>query len=289
MKNKIKMLNMRFAEMLDYGFKKKQNIYPVELFQNEEFLNQKHIFFLSTGRCGTMYFTTLLNQFSEVKAFHEPLPTLATQAQFAWKMQNQNDFHESLRAIFIAARENQMHKTFEYGFRYAETNNFLTFFAPILQEMFPNAKFAHIVRHPGEFVRSAIRRKYYTGEHHYDSFRITPLENDVAFSEWDDFSAIQKNAWLWNATNQFAEKFCKSVENSRFFRFNFNLRSEKTIRELFEFLELGNEQVKINLRKKLNAQKTGDFPKFSEWNSVQKNELRKICGNLSDRYNYNLT
>ena len=46
-----------------------------------------------------------------------------------------------------------------------------------LGELFPKAKFIQLVRHPGDFVRSGIRRKYYSGNENDDS-RITPLIND---------------------------------------------------------------------------------------------------------------
>ncbi len=285
MKNKIKKIIQKANDIVEFSAQKKQKIYHVELFQNDEFRHQKHIYFLSTGRCGTMYFANLLDQFKTVKSYHEPLPTLARQAKIAWDYQNQNDANDFLKTIFITAREWQMHRVFEHGFRYAETNNMLTFFAPILCELFPNAKFVHIVRHPGEFVRSAIRRKFYSGEHHYDLFRIQPLEMDENFQKWSGFSQIQKNAWLWNATNQFIENFGKLMQNDRFFQFNFNERSEQTTREMFDFLELrGN--VSVHLKKRMNAQKSGDFPKFSNWTETQKTELREICGVLAEEYGY---
>ena len=60
------------------------------------------------------------------------------------------------------------------------------------------------MRHPGDFVRTGIRREYYRGNEKDDS-RITPLADDEIYNSWANLSDIQKIGWLWNTTNDFIE------------------------------------------------------------------------------------
>ena len=78
--------------------------------------------------------------------------------------------------------------------------------------IFPKAKFIHLIRHPGSFVRSGIRRNYYQG-HDNDDGRISPLPNDTIFEEWKQFDRIQKNAWLWTMTNQKIENLKQGMNS----------------------------------------------------------------------------
>ena len=50
MKNKFKQILGQISSRVEHGFRRTQKIYPVELFESKEFLNQKHIFFVSCIR-----------------------------------------------------------------------------------------------------------------------------------------------------------------------------------------------------------------------------------------------
>src|SRR5690625_7198839 len=63
--------------------------------------------------------------------------------------------------IFTAGREQHLRYAYKSEKRYIETNNQLTFFAPGLARMFPDAQFVHLYRHPGEVVRSGMRRGWF--------------------------------------------------------------------------------------------------------------------------------
>src|SRR6056297_2758382 len=171
---------------------------------------QNPIFFLSTGRCGTKWFSELLTHSKELFVLHSPVPSLAIQNKLAYELFKKNSLNKNcidlLKEIFLTGREQYLRYTYKTNKRYIETNNYITFFAPILMELFPDAKFVHLYRHPGEFVRSAIRRNYYTENNPDNLKRIVPLDNPEK-DHWENFSQIEKTAWLWNETNLFIEHF----------------------------------------------------------------------------------
>lgn len=250
---------------------------------------KKPIFFLSTGRCGTKWFSDLLAENNSLMVLHSPDPTLATQSKLVFDLLSNGisaNENELVKEIFFSGRELYLRYAAKTERRYIETNNYITFFAPVLAEIFPDAKFVHVYRHPGAFVRSGIRRKYYTENNTDDIKRPIPEEG---FRNWNTASRVEKVSWLWNETNLYVEEF-KKENRDRVFDFNFDELSEVKVKELLDFLLL--DSSKLNLEKALNhksnSQKSGSFPKYIDWSTEQKNQLKGICNPLAEQYNYDL-
>ena len=250
---------------------------------------KKPVFFLSTGRCGTKWFSHLLNNNKNLMVLHNPSPSLAVQSKLAYNTFNRNYSQselEFLSEIFLTGREIQLRFSYKTGKRYVETNNYITFFAPALLKIFPDAKFVHLYRHPGEFVRSGIRRNYYTKDNYDD------IKRPVDFSKiekWENYSQIEKISWLWNETNLFIENF-KSKHPDNVFSFNFNNKNVDNINEMLSFIgvNIDDKVIEKSLKKKANIQTSGNFPKYYEWQEEDKNELINICEVLAQKYGYNL-
>ena len=253
---------------------------------------QNPIFFISTGRCGTKWFSDLLSNDKSLMVLHNPVPNLAVQGKLAYEIfskGNLTDFERNLlKEIFFVGREQLLRYSYKTGKRYIETNNYITFFAPILIELFPDAKFIHLYRHPGEFVRSGIRRKYYTPNNSDNIKRITPI-NEIQNENWKSFSQIEKTSWLWNETNLFIENF-KKKHPENCIDFNFNELSVDNVLSLLKFLdvEISKSTILKSLTKKSNTQKQGTFAKYEYWDKEQKAILRKICSELSTKYDYKI-
>jgi len=276
---------------LKYGKSKKR----ISVFELRSELNKyvkSPVFFLSTGRCGTKWFSDLLSYNKSLMVLHSPVPSLAIQSKLAYNVFNNERVSESelnlLKEIYFAGREQFLRYSYKTGKRYIETNNYITFFAPILIELFPDAKFVHLFRHPGEFVRSGIRRNYYTSANYDDIKRISPTSKDRN-NNWDSFSQLEKVSWLWNETNLFIENF-KSKYSENCFDFNFNNLSKESVISLLEFLniDINGKIISKSLIRKSNIQKQGAFPKYENWDENNKTDFLKICGKLAQKYNYNL-
>lgn len=275
---------------IKYG-KASKKISPIELRSKLNECVKNPVFFLSTGRCGTKWFSDLLQTQKKLMLLHSPSPTLAVQSKKVYESIQAGlkaDENKWITEVFLTGREEYLRYAFKTKKRIIETNNYITFFAPFLADLFPDAKFVHVYRHPGEFVRSGIRRNYYT-EHNFDDIkRITPIDS-AGLENWETYSRIEKTSWLWHETNAFIEVF-KERNPQKCFTYNFNENSEKNLDALLNFLniELNIKNTTSYFNKKSNAQKSGSFPKYENWETKDKTALKDICGNLATKYNFHL-
>jgi len=256
------------------------------------FINQP-VFFLSTGRCGTKWFSKLLSYDPQFAIFHQPIPSLAIQSKVVYELLLKKKWQLSIeeealiKEIFWSAREEYLRYTYKTGKRYIETNNYITFFAPVLKMIFPDALFIHLVRHPGEFVRSGIDRNYYSRANSDDHKRIEPVSGPYA-DQWDSLSRIGKTSWLWKETNSFVKEFQETIPADQFRAFNFNQLSSYNIQQILKFInsEISPRKVEKLIPKRLNAQRTHQLKSFDHWEEEEKNMVMEITGDLAGYFGY---
>ncbi|TVR39044.1 MAG: hypothetical protein EA392_07940 [Cryomorphaceae bacterium] len=240
------------------------------------------VFFLSTGRCGTAWFTELLEQNKKLDVHHATLPELYEQGLFAYRIlqQTQPDekLLEALFEIVFAARQELMATAVMRGKRFVETNNRITFFAPVLAAMFPHAKFVHLYREPAGFVKSGMNRGWYQS-HRSDYARLSPLDGDEK-NQWTGQSRVAQIAWLWRETNMFIDRSLQDLPEDRFQRFNFTGIDKIAVQKLLQWLEIDISpgKIKAHLHKKVNAQKKGRFPGYEDWSDAHKRDFLENCG-----------
>lgn len=276
--------------LLEMGYPhKKANVYHL---RNSNFtLLNKPVFFLSTGRTGTMWFAKLLKKDKRLKVYHSAMPDLAIQCKkiYTYKealFNEKSDEFNLISEIFLAAREEYFRYAYKCNKRYVETNNQLIFFAPVIAKLLPSSLFVHLYRHPGEFVRSGLRRGWYNKDELMYKKLIQPSNE----KQWENYSKIQKISWLWNETNQFIEDFKKTIDPQRYFNFNFNELTVENVCKLRDFIQVdvSDKSIEKRLDKKANIQKSGEVPKYDNWDYSEKQILKNICLDLSKKYNYKL-
>lgn len=246
-------------------------------------------FVLSTGRAGTLLLNQLLRLAPNAYPVHQPQPELIRVSKRAYEEIGRSP--EIFRETFKTAREELVFQAAEREKVFIETNNRITFFAPIIRDIFPNAVFIHLVRHPGDFVRSGIRRNWYSGEHDHDLGRIVPLLPEMA-KKWQQFSLIQKIGWLWNETNRFIEEAKANWpdDSCLFVKAEDLFTNPEVTRTIFFFLQLKGfplKKVKRMIKRRVNAQKKGYFPPFQEWDAEERTQLREVVP-LVEKYGYEL-
>ena len=261
--------------------------------------NFSPVFFLSTGRCGTKFFNELFADNGGVHAVHSSKSDLIEQGKICYEALKQNDFNDNRGKelinrlsgqILLTAREHVFYESFLHDKRYVETNNRITFFAFAMHALMPGARFVHLVRHPGDFIRSGIRRGWYKGSSPHDHGRLVPVKGTVASDKWESWDDIQKIAWLWNETNQFIEEFKEVAPDQVCFFFNFDELNGSKVESMLEFMGLPYKSGDIESRlfKPLNVQKEGSYPNYQDWQEEDKSKVREICGELSSKYGYEL-
>lgn len=244
------------------------------------------VFFLSTGRAGTKWFSEIIKADKSVKVLHNPAPNLAIQNVTAYNFlanQNPSDHEKQLlKELFLAARENHLRYSVKTSRRLIETNNSITFFTPVLYELFPEAKFVHLVRHPIDFIISGMKRNYYT-DSAQDLRR--PEKKD---EKWQAMSRIEKIAWLWNETNEFIETQKQIIGNDQCFTLSFSDFDVSNTSKLLQFIDvkISVSRIKKRIGSPVNTQKKGNAPHFEQWSEDEKLSVIKICGNLAAKYGF---
>jgi hypothetical protein len=253
------------------------------------------VFVLSTGRSGSKLIVSLLNLSDNVTAHHEPRPTLEYFSDYAFHHQQEEKI---LSNMIDAARMESILEVFIKNRIYVESNQCLTFFAPVIAGLFKKSKFVHLVRHPGDFVRSAVRKGWHKNDSIWESGRVKMKDKN----QWAQMDQIERLSWLWMTTNQFIEDFKTQVHKSRAFTLKFEdlVQKEKTVKKLLKFIGgyyIAPEIIKQTQRTKINElhihpnepptmKKVVDFPLYNHWDVETKNKLAGIIKDTPLRYGY---
>lgn len=276
-----------FIWLIRFGIPRRK-ISAEKLTQNLSYL-EAPVFFLSTGRCGTKWFSELLKKDKKGKVFHNPKPNFAIQNNFIyhlWKLDLSEDLkYDILKQILLSGRIEYFRYAYKSNKRFIETNNRITFFAPLIFKIFPQAKFVHLYRHPGDFVRSGMQRDWYSENDFYiNRLKMTDQKT------WDSYNQIEKISWLWYSTNNFIEKFKNENPDANIYEFNFNNLNYNNVKELLTFLNISIKEkiLKKKLSKKVNVQRNEYIPKYEDWKNQDKKYIKNICKELTIKYNYKL-
>jgi hypothetical protein len=247
------------------------------------------VFFLSTGRCGTALVSKILDRIPGVACFHKPTPELVYSERMAYQ-----EGLEKLETYETAIRTARFELIADCVVRekvYVETSCRITFFAPHLCSLFPQSRFVHLVRHPGAFVRSAVRWKYYEGSY-TDIGRIRPYAGPV-YNAWPTMSPFERAAWLWNETNLYIEQFKDKVAPDRML----TVKAEDLFRDPEAAISIvdhcglqkpDRDFVSKCIRRPVNAYSgSSSLAPYAAWDERLKDDVRRWV-TCEDRYGYQL-
>ncbi|WP_420318304.1 sulfotransferase [Ekhidna sp.] len=283
---------MKISKLIDQLYWISKFGKPIRKVSSEELFASPHIiedpiFFLSTGRCGTEWFSHVISKKKNAIVFHNPTPNFSIQNKFIYELiqqgVDQSLVHQVSTQVYFTGREQHLRYAYKTDKRFIETNNHITFFAHALAKLFPSARFVHLYRHPGDFVTSGMNRGWF--DHNKAATEKIIVPKDL--SAWSDYSRVQKIGWVWNETNLFIEDF-KNQHPERTFSYDFTRREFPALKELCKSLQLDfhDQKLKHWLNTKRNVQKEKHFPSHKNWNVADKEALKAICGELSKKYQY---
>ena len=238
--------------------------------------------------------SALAELLSDVSSHHEPDPILIESSYLYFMRLCSAAPSEFWRQLLGANRDEWIRQSVRSEKVYFETNNRMALLCDLLAEYYPKAKFIHLVRHPFDFVRSGMRRKYYA-EHPWDFARIHPRPEDSASEGWDENSQLEKCAWLWEKTNSHINKVLETLpeERSLFVRSEdiFNNAGD-TVRNVLSFISDSDtpepKKVENILGMKLNQQTRGIVPTWKDWPAEEARTVRHYCEELMKEYGYDI-
>lgn len=243
------------------------------------------VFVLSTGRCGTKWLTELLRRDPRMRVNHSDYPELIRHSRLAYEQYA--EMPRVFQEIIRAARDGYILDAYRRGQVYVETNNRITFFAYAVQAVYPQARFVHLIRHPGDFVRSGLRRGWYHGGRH----DVGRIRNIVDPAGWEEMTDTAKIAYLWNETNQYIETFAETLDMGAFVQIRAedmfsDAQATKAIAD-FVGAKIQDRIIRSMLKKKINRQMTGNISPYREWSRESKMQLQKYAP-LAERYGYEI-
>lgn len=265
---------------------------------DEMFTVYKPVFILSTGRSGSKFMNYVFEQLDETASYHEAFPTLQYFSNFAF--QNQENL-ALLEAMFNAARFELILSAYNQNKVFIESNQCLVFFAPVINKLFGNARFIHLIRHPGDFIRSAIMKGWHFNDSIWESGRVR-MNND---KEWCKLNHIEKLAWVWVTTNAYIKSFLKTLDSKRYLvtRLEDIVSNQESLANLLRFAgsldEVLREKIKrlqstkvnelhIHENEPSNMKKISYYPPYSQWRNEDKEKVRKIVGDLPSKFGYEI-
>ena len=151
---------------------------------DEMYNDYSPVFILSTGRSGSKFLAALLDCAENVTAYHEPRPTLMYFSNYACYHQEEE---KVLTNIIDAARMELILAVFIKNRIYAESNQCLTFFAPVIARRFKKSIFVHLVRHPGDFVTSAVKKGWHKNDSIWEAGRVKMADKN----QWHRMDQIE--------------------------------------------------------------------------------------------------
>lgn len=249
------------------------------------------VFVLSTGRGGTETLMALAGLSPTIEATHEPWPRLIKASFDAYLEGGDLAARAHWRDLVLAARDDLVRGANRLGKVYVETNNRLTYLAPVLATVFPASRFIHVYRDPFAFVRSAMRRGYYAG-HNWDFARVRPRHDDPLASRWETLPKLECCAWLWWRTNADIRNWMATLPPSR----RLSVRAEDlfagdpgVLRDFFAICDSSvpsADRIREVLGAKLNAQQAGAFPEASGWTPRDRDAVWAYVGGLATELGY---
>ncbi len=254
------------------------------------------IFVLSAGRSGSKFIHNIFSHCSDIQSYHEAFPTLQYYSNFAFQNQNQPSV---LNKMFEASRMELILNTYNDGKIFAESNQCLVFFSNAILSAFKNAKFIHLIRHPGDFVRSAIMKGWHKNDSIWEAGRIRHKDSET----WQKFNQIEKLAWVWSETNKYISTFLNAcllghslsvkleelIHNQHVFTDIISFAGSRTTFDQNEIIELQKKRVnalEIHQSEPPNMHKLSFYPKFNDWPEKDKQSVRNFVEPLASQYGY---
>jgi hypothetical protein len=179
--------------------------------------------------------------------------------------------------------------------RFGEMNGVLSFFIDSLHELWPGAKFIHLIRDPRDQIRISYNLGAYDSNFCDVGLYPCPRKNDPFYYEWKNMDNLEKCAWMWVCVNSVILKHFENVPQELVLRIKFeNFICGTIFSDLCGFLKIPKPEEEI-ISKFISARRPDMIARVSrplpKWENMEERDKEKICnivGNLSTQIDYDL-
>ena len=262
---------------------------------------KKIIFILGSGRCGTYSFHKAFEKIKNIESHHEFFfePTLRLATLYRMKKISKDRVKSFIYENHYNSFKNSKHEI------WVNSCNALPWISNILVEIFPNAKYVHLVRSGRKVVSSFynkfndlmykkenliildkfLNKKIRTISSEKKYWRPTPIDKQE-YSHFIKKGQFYRNCWYWSEINKKIENSIAKSKNNILFKFE-NIHKKKKLDELISFFEISKSNQKI-FYNSFKSPANVAIPKNFYFNKLQNKTFIKECGNDMKKYGYNV-
>ena len=258
------------------------------------------VFIVSTGRSGSQMLAHVLRHHPCVCAFHEPMPTLNTEAYAAWSKSHSPD---KISKKIASKRSRLIEQVTENRFRYVESSHFASHLIPLLESLYtPHIIYIH--RDGLEFAKSGIERGWFeSGQLGGLQERLKRLlrraymldvgqpGRDHRLRPPSDLKTeFEKTAWLWAEINKVIMKDLASLPSDRVMTIGLADINSDSLRRIVNFLGLEPSEellLRMSQTASLRPNKT-ERVLTTDWTLQELRRFDAIAGDVSRKLGYGL-
>jgi len=291
-------------------------------------ITKPSVFITSTGRTGTQFLAKNISlMVKDAAAYHEPgSPWITRPKDFIKEVRDFGFYNMTAgqfspkHCMFKLSRkyivgELDSEKTADYVLAmrkdfvdslpkdiYVESSGHIYGILGIIDKVFENAKFIHIVRDPKKWVTSALNTfEYYLyGPFDEKLLKLSPTAMDFSddnwAKKWKSMSKFEKYCWFYNKLNDHVINTMEGKNNFRVYRFEdvFDREDTSTLEDMLKFatnFDLNTYDYVLKpdlLNRKIHSRSEGTFPAFKDWDKRMFDQLKRHCGRWMNRFDYQL-
>ncbi len=261
------------------------------------------LFIVSSGRSGTQMLEKLLGSYEEVEMYHEykcnDIQPLAV--KYSLKIIDKKEALAILENIYSKPLK-ESDKEF-----WGDSSNKLSWLIPLLNKLFPNAKFIHLIRDGRKVVSSFFNK---LGDECYDDESTKVLQDWVdnpkeikepprekkywwnvakdSKDEFRSFDQFQRICYHWKTINETIQNDLENIENDRkiFIKLEDLVTDELKLKELMSFIGLNYKSKSFN---QLQRPHNVNIPKNFSLTKNQYIQFNDLCKETMIRFEYDLS
>lgn len=247
-------------------------------------LKRAPFFVLSTGRAGSTTIAEVLSEHPDIDCQHEPKIQLI---RISTKL-----LHNEISEDEALSELEQLFRYFTYTNckLYGESDQKLVNLVPLIQKIFPNAKFIWLIREPSAAVNSTWSRGWFDDRelaiggypkehfslyrHFFSDYRPQAhLCGDMKEEAWLSMSSFAKNCWYWTYWNNLIAKGLTTVPGEN----QLKVRLENFDAELNKIQNfLGVEQKPLTTKVYNTAEQRYSMKSTADWTEQMRADFNRI-------------